>query len=303
MKEVTITEQIAYLDLTPEQITQLRKKIEALHDEDIISEDNFSQTLLDLFNKIKKHTLPKQITKQIMKEETVAEIHQNYDSKFIADILNLVAEHNYRFHATTIDSAKAIMQTGLKFTDAGMTGDLNNTSVMLSNLTDDEILFNLFNNMHKYQKQIIVLKPNAKATHLEGKHYIVSPDQIKGYIDIENQKVLDNPTFEFNQEERQLNLRQKTNSSGEKERQTPPTINQMLDSTIGYLNDNIKINGYKDIDNYNSEMYDNIVWLFDVISTGRLNYDQELLEKYQSLMQKYNTMVQDKLADIHNATI
>ncbi len=303
MKEVTITEQIAYLDLTPEQITQLRKKIEALHDEDIMSEDNFSQTLLDLFNKIKKHTSPKQITKQVMKEETVAEIRQNYDSKFIADILNLLAEHNYRFHATTIDSAISIMQTGLKFTDVGITGDLNNTSVMLSNLTDDEILFGLFNKMHKYQKQIIVLKPNANATHLEGKHYIVSPDQIKGYIDIENQKVVINPKFELTPKEQQSDLRQINNSNSRAEMPTAPTINQMLDSTIDYLSNSIKIDGYKDIDNYNTEMYENIVWLFDVISTGRLVYDSMLLKKYQSLMQKYNTLVQDKLAEIHQATV
>ena len=84
---------------------------------------------------------------------------------------------------------------------------------------------------------------------------------------------------------------------------TAPTINQMLDSTIDYLSNSIKIDGYKDIDNYNTEMYENIVWLFDVISTGRLVYDSMLLKKYQSLMQKYNTLVQDKLAEMHQATV
>lgn len=301
MKEVTIVKKIANFDLTPEVIAKLSDELKSLYDEDKMLDDNYSQYLTKFFERLKKHVIAKEVKKQIMQEETVAEIRKNYKPEFIAEVLNIVSKYNYRFHATNSASVESIMQSGLKFSDASLTGDLNNTSVALSNLSDDEILYNLFNRMHKYQKQIVVLSNDARVIHENGKHYLVPTNQIKGYIDIEHQKVVKNPEY-ISSSVSQTDLRQIGQSNSNTDQQTQPTVNELMLSTVDYLNDTMQIHNYADIDNYNAEMYHNIVWLYNSIVAGNLDYDSKLFEKYHTLMLKYNTEVQNKIAEM-NKTI
>ncbi len=127
--------------------------------------------------------------------ETTEEIRENYCQEFINAILNVFKKYNYRIHATS--SAEKIMQEGLLVRDDNK--EINYTSLPFNDKTDNEILYSLFNDMHKGQKQIIIIDAeNEDLVEYKGK-YKVPQERIKCYIDIETQ------TVTYNQNYKQLN--------------------------------------------------------------------------------------------------
>ena len=84
--------------------------------------------------------------------ETTKEIKENYSPQFIKQILEVLKDKNYRIHATS--SAEAIMEKGLRCYSPAK--DIAHTSYALIDLSDNEILYELFNRQHRNQKQIMI---------------------------------------------------------------------------------------------------------------------------------------------------
>lgn len=128
--------------------------------------------------------------------EFTTDIKQNYKPEFIKGILSAFSDKNYRIHATSCVADK-IMEEGLKVSS----DDIGHTSYAFADFTDNEILFELFNKMHRHQKQIMIIDASSEdLIPVEGsenfsKHTILPSERIKGYVDIDKQTVVFNPKF------------------------------------------------------------------------------------------------------------
>ena len=195
---------------------------------------------------------------EISVPESTIDIKQNYNPEFIAEILSAFNQYNYRIHATS--NAESILQSGLLVRDSSK--EINYTSLPFMNMTDNEILYNLFNNMHMGRKQIIVLDANNEdLIRYKGK-YKVPVERIKCYIDIATQTVVQNSKY------KPLNRAGERVVQASNDEIIPPQEKGFIDKQIGIFKQHYHVDSTEEISRSNCEIYEYIMSLILQLSRG-----------------------------------
>ena len=199
--------------------------------------------------------------------ETTIDIKENYNKEFVDELLKVFQKYNYRIHATS--NAENIMKEGLLVRDENK--EISYTSFCLEDKTDNEILFTLFNEMHKGQKQIIVLDANNDDLVEYNNKYKVPTERIKCYIDIENQTITYNPHF------KQLNRHGERNCDREnQEILGSEKFNiDSIESQIRVFESINKTDNINEIENTNTRIYEYIMSLISQLDNTIAITDEE----------------------------
>ena len=214
--------------------------------------------------------------------ETTLDIKENYNKEFIDGILKVFKKYNYRIHATS--SAEKIMKEGLLVRDDNK--EINYTSFCLNDKTDNEILFTLFNDMHKGQKQIIVLDAQDEDLVEYKDKYKVPTERIKCYIDIENQTVTYNPMFKSLNRDGERNCDRENQEILGNDKFQIDTIESQI-RVFEQLNKTDSIN---EIENTNTRIYEYLMSLIQQIDNtiAVTNEEKEKLIYYVSQVDNDN---------------
>lgn len=267
MKIVKTKLQEASATCSEKELSALSAKISGQYD-DIVHEFDYvgnktelGLKMLEFLQKSVENLKPiikfEEVEVETKVNETPEEIRASYDEAFISEILKVFKTKNYSVHATGVDAAESILKTGLAVNYDSADTSEGYTSVALTNLSDDQILDELFNHMHKHQRQIVVIDENGEdyipETREDGKQiHRIPKERIVGYIDIDRQKVIYNPRFvDLNHS---ADRKVDTNSLGKE--QTKDTPKSTLSGYVEYLKKlaNGRFNTAETVEKFNEQV-------------------------------------------------
>ena len=241
----------------PKIIDKLYRKYLSLHNCDC---EELNLINKNLIFELKENIRFEERDVELFLPESSKEIKKKNNPEFIKEILKVFVDKNYRIHATS--SADKILEKGLLLRSE--IADLDHTSLIFNNLTDNEILYKLYNEMYRFQTQIIVMDAdNCDLIEYNGK-YLLPTERIKLYIDLEKQEIVKNPKFiDIGRSEDRIIDREN------KEIEIPESDN-IYENQINIFERVLKVDSITEIENTNEEIYSFINGILINIERGKI---------------------------------
>lgn len=252
----------------PKFIDSLYRKYQVLHGN--CDEEEMSTINKNFLTELKKHITFEEREVDLFLPESTKEIKEKNNPEFIKGILDVFSKKNYRIHAT--QSAEKILENGLLV--RSFTPDLGHTSFALVNLTDNEILNKLYNEMHRYQTQIIVIDADdSDLVEYKGK-YLLPSERIKLYIDLEKQEIIKNPKFKEDLErvdDRSVDRENKEIEISESE--------NFFKNQLDVFQKVLRTSSRDEIDNTNEEIYSFINAILLHLESGPVDLPKDIFDR------------------------
>ena len=266
MKLVKINKEVGLAD--PRLISMIYKKYYEKY-QSCDHEEELSKINKDMLADLKQVLKFEQGEIEELIPESTQEIKEKNNHDFIKGILEVFSKKNYRIHATK--SADSILEKGLLVRDENR--DINYTSFELNDLTDNEILYKLYNEMHKFQKQIVVMDADSSDLVEYKNKFLLPSERIKLYIDLEKQEIIKNPNYkELGRSNDRKVTRENVEIKSESEKDI--YLNQ-----IEVFEKILKTDSREEIGVANTEIYSFINGIMSNLARGKISLKQDVFDK------------------------